>query len=29
MLAGNYVAPKRIVDDPAYQHYAPNLIMFS
>lgn len=25
-LVGKYVAPKRIVDDPAYQQYCPNLI---
>lgn len=27
-LAGNFVAPKRIVDDPAYQQYCPNLLTF-
>jgi len=27
-LTGAYVAPKRIVDDPAYQQYCPNLITF-
>lgn len=27
-LTSRYVAPKRIVDDPAYQQYCPNLITF-
>lgn len=27
-LTGTFVAPKRIVDDPAYQQYCPNLIAF-
>lgn len=27
-LTGCYVAPKRIVDDPAYQQYCPGLITF-
>lgn len=27
-LTGAYVAPKRIVDDPAYQQYCPNLAPF-
>lgn len=27
-LTGNYVAPKRIVDDPEYQTYAPGMIAF-
>jgi hypothetical protein len=28
MLGGQYVAPKRIVDDPSYQKYCPDLIAF-
>jgi hypothetical protein len=27
-LVGCYVAPKRIVDDPDYQHYCPNLVAY-
>jgi hypothetical protein len=27
-LVGNFVAPKRIVDDPAYQQYCPALITY-
>ena len=27
-LAGNYVAPKRIVDDPEYLTYAPDMVTF-
>ena len=27
-LTGTYVAPKRIVDDPAYQQYCPALITY-
>lgn len=27
-LSGCFVAPKRIVDDPDYQHYCPNLVAF-
>lgn len=27
-LTGTYVAPKRIVDDPEYQTYAPGMIAF-
>jgi hypothetical protein len=27
-LTGTYVAPKRIVDDPAYQQYCPDLITY-
>lgn len=27
-LTGTYVAPKRIVDDPAYQQYCPDLVTY-